>query len=249
MVKRFSEGPPITDVPPYSYSRKLPSMPEVTPDQEVILLKPEKDTFNSAVDSGRNLAREQKEMLEQMQIHFTPADVNVNKITRGGIRGRGKSSAIEGRETTSNSPQKRKRYMTCMMNTMISLMSQVKKSRKPVLIPPSSEPLEQPSNTPSPSVKSTITTICTADLASYLPIDVDEVNEYEAFSPEIGSPTRQILEREVVAIAKDEEVMESILPQLLGQDLPGTCSNLNVRHAISTTKPKTDDDSSHKSFI
>ncbi|CAG2216976.1 unnamed protein product [Mytilus edulis] len=88
-----------------------------------------------------------------------------------------------------------------------------------------------------------------ADLASYLPFDVDEVNEYEAFSPEIGSPTRQVLEREVVAMAKDEEVMESILPQLLGQDLPGNCSNLNVRHAISTTKPKTDDDSSHKSFI
>ncbi|CAG2257071.1 unnamed protein product [Mytilus edulis] len=80
------------------------------------------------------------------------------------------------------------------------------------------EPLKQPSKTPSPSVKSTITTTCTADLASYLPFDVDEVNEYEAFSPEIGSPTRQVLEREVVAMAKDEEVMESILPQLLGQD-------------------------------
>ncbi|CAG2222039.1 unnamed protein product [Mytilus edulis] len=110
-------------------------------------------------------------------------------------------------------------------------------------------PLKQPSNTPSRSVKSTITTTCTADLASHLPIDVDEVNEYQAFSPEIGSPTRQVLEGEVVAMAKDEDVMESILPQLLGQDLPGYCSNLNVRHAISTTKPKTDDDSSHKSFI
>ncbi|CAG2224883.1 unnamed protein product [Mytilus edulis] len=71
------------------------------------------------------------------------------------------------------------------------------------------EPLDPPSNTPSPSVKSTITTTCTANLASYLPIDMAEVNEYEAFSPEIGSPTRQVLEREVVAMVKDEEVMES----------------------------------------
>ncbi|CAC5365996.1 unnamed protein product [Mytilus coruscus] len=108
------------------------------------------------------------------------------------------------------------------------------------------EPLDQPSNTPSPSIHSTITTTGTADLSSYLPIDVDEVNEYEAFSPEIGSPTRQVLEREVVATAKDEEVMESILPQLLGQDPPGNCSNLNARHAISNDKKKTDDDSSHK---
>ncbi|CAC5413535.1 unnamed protein product [Mytilus coruscus] len=108
------------------------------------------------------------------------------------------------------------------------------------------EPLDQPSNTPSPSIHSTNTTTCTADLSSYLPIDVDEVNEYEAFSPEICSPTRQVLEREAVATAKDEEVMESILPQLLEQDPPGNCSNLNARHAISNDKKKTDDDSSHK---
>ncbi|CAG2216965.1 unnamed protein product [Mytilus edulis] len=39
MMKRFSEGLPITDAPPYSHRRKLPTMPEVTPDQEVIQLK------------------------------------------------------------------------------------------------------------------------------------------------------------------------------------------------------------------
>ncbi|CAG2247119.1 unnamed protein product [Mytilus edulis] len=74
MMKRFFKGIPITDTPPYSHRRKLPTMPELTPDQEVILLTPEKDTFNFGVGSGRNLAREQKEMLEQMEINVTPAD-------------------------------------------------------------------------------------------------------------------------------------------------------------------------------
>lgn len=33
-----------TDTPPYSHRRKLPTMPEVTGDQEVIMLISEKDT-------------------------------------------------------------------------------------------------------------------------------------------------------------------------------------------------------------
>ncbi|CAC5407079.1 KCTD1_15 [Mytilus coruscus] len=77
MIERFTECSPITDTPPYSHRRKLPTMPEVTPDQEVILLTPEKDTFNFGVGSGRNLAKEQKEILDQMQINVTSADVNV----------------------------------------------------------------------------------------------------------------------------------------------------------------------------
>ncbi|VDI52319.1 Hypothetical predicted protein [Mytilus galloprovincialis] len=54
IMKRFSESLPITDAPPYTNRRKLPTMPEVTSEQEVILLTPERI----------NLAREQKEMLE-----------------------------------------------------------------------------------------------------------------------------------------------------------------------------------------
>ncbi|VDH92824.1 Hypothetical predicted protein [Mytilus galloprovincialis] len=85
MMKRFFKGIPITDTPPYSHRRKLPTMPELTPDQEVILLTPEKDTFNFGVGSGRNLAREQKEMLEQMEINVTPADVNVLRMGTGNM--------------------------------------------------------------------------------------------------------------------------------------------------------------------
>ncbi|CAC5376463.1 unnamed protein product [Mytilus coruscus] len=77
MRGRLIKGRPITDAPPYSHRRKLPTMPEVTPDQEVILLTPEKDTFNFGVGSGRTLAKEQKEILDQMLINVTPADVNV----------------------------------------------------------------------------------------------------------------------------------------------------------------------------
>ncbi|CAC5425003.1 unnamed protein product [Mytilus coruscus] len=106
------------------------------------------------------------------------------------------------------------------------------------------EPLEQSFNIPSPSINTTITT--TADLSPYLPIDVDECRDYEAFSAEIGSPTRKVLDREVVAMSKDEEVMECILPQLLGQDPSGTCSNLDARHAISNDKKKPDEDSNHQ---
>ncbi|CAC5362860.1 unnamed protein product [Mytilus coruscus] len=106
------------------------------------------------------------------------------------------------------------------------------------------EPLDQPLNIPSPSINTTITT--TADLSSYLPIDVDACRDYEAFSPEIGSPTRKFLEREVVAVSKDEEVMECILPQLLGQDPPSTCSNLDARHPTVNDKRKPDGDSNHQ---
>ncbi|CAC5389059.1 unnamed protein product [Mytilus coruscus] len=98
--------------------------------------------------------------------------------------------------------------------------------------------LDQSLTIPSPSTNKTTTT--TANLSSYLPIDVNDCHDYEVFSPEIGSPTRKVLGREVVAISKDEEEMECILPQLQGQDPPSTCGNLDARPAISNDTKKTD---------
>ncbi|XP_063439514.1 uncharacterized protein LOC134720889 [Mytilus trossulus] len=115
MIKRFSEGLPITDKLPYSHRKKLPTMPEVTPDQEVILLTPEKDPFNFGVGSGRNLAREQKEMLEQMEINVTPADVNVLPSTSTCNTNRpGTSSepSNTNRPSTSNEPSNTNRPST-----------------------------------------------------------------------------------------------------------------------------------------
>lgn len=73
------------------------------------------------------------------------------------------------------------------------------------------ETLDQPLNTPSPSIYSTITATCTAELSSYLPIYVDN-SDWLPYT---------VLQRELVAMSKDEKVMESILSQLLGQDPPG----------------------------
>ncbi|CAC5426496.1 unnamed protein product [Mytilus coruscus] len=106
------------------------------------------------------------------------------------------------------------------------------------------EPLDQSLTIPSPSANKTTTT--TADFSSYLPIDVNDCHDYEVFSPEIGSPTRKVLEREAVAMSKDEGEMECILPQLLGQDPPSTCSNLDARPAIPNDTKKTDEDLNHQ---
>ncbi|CAC5368192.1 unnamed protein product [Mytilus coruscus] len=78
---------------------------------------------------------------------------------------------------------------------------------------------------------------------SLLPIEMNDCPDFEVFSPEIGSPTRNVLEKEAVATSNDEE-MEYILPQMLGQNQPP--NNLNASPAIHTDTNKADEDVNRK---
>ncbi|CAC5399365.1 unnamed protein product [Mytilus coruscus] len=85
------------------------------------------------------------------------------------------------------------------------------------------EPIYSRPTMPSSCSITNQTTATIAELSSYLPMEMsgspDTHTDFEVFSPEIGSPTQKVLEREAVASSKDDQ-MEYILPQLLGHDQP-----------------------------
>ncbi|CAC5376834.1 unnamed protein product [Mytilus coruscus] len=107
------------------------------------------------------------------------------------------------------------------------------------------EPINHRQTMPSSSSITNQTIAITAELSSYLPIEMSGSpnmhTDFEVFSQEVGSPTRKVLEREAVATSKDEQI-GYILPQLLGHDQLSNNLDKCQSPDLPTDINKSDDD-------